>query len=1301
MNDIKATSSQPRRRSVGRILLVIAGALLVLVIALYFVGTSAAFFKGVILPRVGAALNADVTVSDAAISPFSSVTLRDLKVQPRGGEPVFTAREVRARYSLLSILGGKIVVTEATIESPVISVIENADGTSNLDAFRPTPAKAKKTAAPPAAKSTPPQVDVKLVALNNATVRLVKHHKDGARDVTEITGLNFSARDLKNGSSGKIELDATLALDKAAQPSAPAGSFRAKVGGSFTFDLLADLQPASVKGNTTFTVEQAAGALAELAALGARLDCEVTPTELKQVALRFTKAGAALGEVRVSGPFALAKQEGKLKAEILALDRQVLNLAAAGSGMDFGTTTINSSTEIELTKGGQEISLAGFLEVARFQVTRLGQTSPTLDLRSDYNVLVDNTAQSASLKTLNLVGKQNQHPLLQAGLDKPLTIAWGKTSGAVGDATLNLAVTGLNLADWKAFAGTASPAGTFNAKLKLVSTSGGKQLALDLDSRVDKFSAKFGSNQVSQADLQLQAHASAVDLKQFKLADYRLEIAPQGQPALVVSGSGTFDRATQDADLQMAVQAKLAPLLALQPQPEANVMAGALDAKLKLVSHSGGKQLALELDSRVEKFSAKFGSNQVSQADLQLQAHVQAADLKQFKLADYRLEIAHQGQPALVMSGSGTFDRATQDADLQVAVQATLARLLALLPQPEANVTAGALDFKGHVVSKDKSQTVTGQLALTDFTGRYGNFRFKNYGAALDFDAGMKESAIEIRKAAGDLREGQNAGGHFEASGSFETVKKSGQIAVKLTDFNPNGLRPFLESALGDKKLVSVALNTTAAVNLAANGDAAIKTDLQITNLVVNDPTGALPATPLEARVQLDATVAKQLTQIRQGQLTLTPTDRAKNELNLTGSVDASKSNAISGTLKLAAESLDVTRYYDLFAGKTKPAASPTATKPAPAPETAPANPDQEPPAMTLPFQNFTFDLNISRFYLREVAITNLLSTARIDGGHVVLKPCSLTLNGAPVSATVDLDLGVPGYKYDVAFDVKVVPLAPLVNSFMPDRKGQMAGTTTASAQLKGAGITGASLQKNLTGQFDFAATNLNLAVANVRSPLLKTVINVIVSIPDLIKNPTAALGNLLSGLTGSGAAKSSWTDALTASPIDVILARGTAGGGRVQLQQTEVRGAAFQAQAAGDLTLAPILTNSTIQIPVSVALGRSLAAQAGLVSASTPTNAAYVSLPDFLKMKGTLGNPKAEIDKLALVALAAKAGGGIAGQIGGTSGDKVGSALNALGGLLGGGKSAPAAGTQTNSTVTNAAPAPNLLDLFKKPKKK
>ena len=96
-----------------------------------------------------------LSIHHCSPGPFSSVSLRDLKVQPHGGDPVFTAGEVRARYSLWSILGGKIVVTEAVVESPVISVIQNADGTSNLDAFLKTPAKAEKPAFTARATSSP------------------------------------------------------------------------------------------------------------------------------------------------------------------------------------------------------------------------------------------------------------------------------------------------------------------------------------------------------------------------------------------------------------------------------------------------------------------------------------------------------------------------------------------------------------------------------------------------------------------------------------------------------------------------------------------------------------------------------------------------------------------------------------------------------------------------------------------------------------------------------------------------------------------------------------------------------------------------------------------------------------------------------------------------------------------------------------------------------------------------------------------------------------------------------------------
>ena len=83
-----------------------------LLVVVYFVATSGAFFKGVILPRVSKAMNAEVTVSDASISPFSQVVLHNLKVQTTGAEPLVTAAEVRLRYSLMDIIGGNIHVDE-------------------------------------------------------------------------------------------------------------------------------------------------------------------------------------------------------------------------------------------------------------------------------------------------------------------------------------------------------------------------------------------------------------------------------------------------------------------------------------------------------------------------------------------------------------------------------------------------------------------------------------------------------------------------------------------------------------------------------------------------------------------------------------------------------------------------------------------------------------------------------------------------------------------------------------------------------------------------------------------------------------------------------------------------------------------------------------------------------------------------------------------------------------------------------------------------------------------------------------
>jgi hypothetical protein len=313
-----------------------------------------------------------------------------------------------------------------------------------------------------------------------------------------------------------------------------------------------------------------------------------------------------------------------------------------------------------------------------------------------------------------------------------------------------------------------------------------------------------------------------------------------------------------------------------------------------------------------------------------------------------------------------------------------------------------------------------------------------------------------------------------------------------------------------------------------------------------------------------------------------------------------------------------------------------------------------------------------------------------IDGGHVVLNPFKLALNGAPVNSSMDLDLGVTGWKYDVSFSALAIPLTPLVNSFQPERKGQIGGTLTAQGQIKGAGITGASLQKNLAGQFDVNTTNLNLNVVNIKSSVLKTLINVVASIPELLRNPAGMATSLIGGLIGKAGTSGGLADDLQRSPINSIIVQGTAGAGRIELKKAVVQSPAFEADASsGTVTLAAVLTNSVLQIPVAVSLSRPIAQRMSLVPAGTPTNAVYAKLPDFLTMVGTVGAAKTKIDYLALAGTAGKSLTGAAEGLGGN-----------VGGVLGNILGTKPAGT-TNQPAASQSPVNNLINGLFGPKKK
>lgn len=1185
MTEIRIKTPAPRRKTWRHKLFRGVVILILLLVGLYFIVTSSTFLKKIVLPQLSLALKAEVTVTDLEVSPFRTVVLRDLQIQPLGNEPVLTVKELRARYSLVSILRGKIEVAELVLESPNLTVIQDPDGRSNLDFLDKLGSGApKQIATNQPASGGVSQLNLQSVQIHNATMRLTQKHLSGAPDVTEISGLNFKLQNLGNGQAGKVEIALNLACVKTNRAATNASSLQASLGGAFAFTLASDLKPVEVKGQLDCSAPSATGEFSHLAELAARLNCEISATEIKQFAISLTQAKAALGEMRVTGPFNLAKLEGKLRLEALGLDRRVLNLVGAASGLDFGTTTVNASADVELSQGGKVLSLAGRAEAAQLQWIQAGRMSPTLEVRCDFAGAIDSVVRKAEVRFLNLTAQQNSQLVLQSELPQALTMTWGGTATSASDAKLSLVLSAFDLGEWRQFLGVEALAGKVSGKLELASSDNGKKLRAELVAATQDFSVTMGSNHVAGVDARFNSSVAAVDLCDLTLEKLQLKLLREGQPAFQATATGTAQANGAAADLQMTAEAQVGQWLT---------------------------------------------------------------------------EVGIEG----------------------------------------VGVSNSTVTVAARFQHKGESQIASGKLALGGVMLQTGGREALPVKADFDFEIGNKRRLLEIRKLSGVVRVNDQLSGRLDGSGKIELLQDDslGQLRFKLAEVNQDLLRPLLAVALGDKHLETVALGAELTAEWDAYQKFKFTTDAHIKNLVVRDARYPALATPLQLRVQADVGVAKQVVQIRQGRLTLTPTERAKNELNLTGELDVSQTNAVKGRLKLKAESLDFTRYYELLL--TEVATSSAAqTQNETAPTTA-----TEPAAIMLPVGDLKCEVEIGRLYLHEAEFSDWRAAVKVAGGRITLEPCQFKLNGGPVTLRGGLDLSVPGYRYELGLQAQLVPVPPVLNTFTSLPGNQVGGRFNGDLEVSGAGLTYLSWRTNFNAHFNLMTTNMNLALGNVRTPVLNLVVNTVLALPDLI--------SMLKAGWNSGQLR--WAEEITAKPIEVLVANGRMTNGVLDLQEALVQTAAFQVQSTGAIGWTEAFTNSSVHFPLRTLLGRSYAEKLGMGYFNAATNASYVALPQFLTIKGTFSGVKSDFSETGLLLLTGKSIlGGVGletgkaiGEVGLEAGRMIGAAGKSLYGTAGdlfkfrlGGSS-----TNTMSGNTNAVAEPRkrlrLRDLFKRDK--
>jgi hypothetical protein len=428
------------------------------------------------------------------------------------------------------------------------------------------------------------------------------------------------------------------------------------------------------------------------------------------------------------------------------------------------------------------------------------------------------------------------------------------------------------------------------------------------------------------------------------------------------------------------------------------------------------------------------------------------------------------------------------------------------------------------------------------------------------------------------------------------------------------------------------------------------------------------------AALNVDAVMTNLVVGFRQASLTLPPTAQAENRIELTGHVDARDTEQIGGHLKLSAKALDLTPWLAWFEETG------SGTDPA----TPPAEPESEPEApapLVLPLKDFVTEATVTRLDAGEIVVENFATRVLLDGGRVVVEPLQLVLNDAPAHGVVRLDMSQPAWGYDIELDAPNVPLAPLVNTFQPERKGVVGGTISAVGQIQGSGFTGEDLRRSLQGSFDIGTTNLALKLVDVKNPLIRTVAGVATELPALLRNPSGALTGLVGRLTGGeGGGDPAWLNTLSQPPINVIALKGGAADGIINLDLAALQTPAFRVGTSGKVTLASSLMDSAVSLPVQMSFSRSLAAKLGQLPANTPTNQAFVQLPAFFSLGGTLTQPKRELKAMVLAQMGAASAASLSGDSDGVA-QQIGGALNLLGGLTGG-------QGDENARSTNAAPS-------------
>jgi len=670
--------------------------------------------------------------------------------------------------------------------------------------------------------------------------------------------------------------------------------------------------------------------------------------------------------------------------------------------------------------------------------------------------------------------------------------------------------------------------------------------------------------------------------------------------------------------------------------------AGMADGTLTLNVSNGGQSVTMKLDSTVENLSPANADPKLDGTNLEIAMNGKLDDWQKLTADNLHFAIGKRSEVWASFDGSTSGTLESFITKGQGRLQ--LGQVAGLLPMPGLKANAGTVDYSVTLGQTKKTSAISTKATVTGFDGIYDDWTFSNWDIGFDGQAKLDEKTLVIEQTKLAFSQRDKPQGELDVTGTLPLGQATGKLELTASDVLADLLNTVANPWLAPIQIKQIQGQTKATVLLGADGSIALESTSGLSQLMLTKDNKPLLAKPTTIGLALKTKLSGDDVELNQTNITLPKSKKAANKLYATGKLYAPANKDISGSLKISSDAVDLNSISSLL---------PTDGA------TAPAEGDFIVDLSGLPnaFAGLTLDLQLqlSKAFYENITIAKTDINGKISNQVIDLPKVQFELNGMPVAGKLRIDKSKPIPTYAFEVELKDQLVQPLVAVFDPESKESIAGKVTLLAKLDSSGNTEGDFWANLKGATEFKFAEGDLRLFSDTTKILLAPVAILLRLPELLN-----------------------------SPIDSMYAKLKIENKSVQLETCEVKGSVFVAGATGAIALDETFGASILDLPVQLSIRRDLADKAGLIPKGTPLSAKFVKLPDFVKVGGTISEPKTKTNKLVIVGLLGQSAASLPGTIENKAGGFLEKAANLLDGEFIGTDAKDALGNGGNNLFNN-----------------